>query len=79
MILPFGVNHAPRSFYRVPSLLLLRAGLLVLAHQMERGFATRPLQQGPMLVDRGEQNARGPCGFAPPQKHTTFAPARHDR
>jgi hypothetical protein len=36
---------------------------LVLRHQMDRGFATRLLQQGPVLADRGEQNARGPIGF----------------
>jgi hypothetical protein len=40
----------------------LGAGLLVLRHQMERGFAIRPLQHGKVLVDRGEQHARGPIG-----------------
>jgi hypothetical protein len=36
---------------------------VVMRHQMERGFATRMLQHGHALVDRGEQNARGPIGF----------------
>jgi hypothetical protein len=49
-----------------PCSYFLRAGLLVLRHQMERGFATRMLQLGLVLVSTGEQNARGPIGFAPP-------------
>jgi hypothetical protein len=33
---------------------------LVMRPQMERGFATRPLQHGPALVERAQQTLRGP-------------------
>jgi hypothetical protein len=36
---------------------------VVMRHQMDRGFATRLLLQGPVFVSMGEQNARGPFGL----------------
>jgi hypothetical protein len=52
--------RAPVLLLVYPCSYFLGAGLLVVRHQMERGFATRLLQHGPVLAERAQQALRGP-------------------